>query len=336
MLVGIVGSLQGKRYAVPTQGLRIGRQAGNEVHLEDNGVSRQHARLIFHNGALWVQDMGSRNGVFVNDNRVQAHRQLAPGDSIKIGNAVFELQVEDPAADRSVSVVVDRPAEGKRWRIWPLGLAGGILLLLVVAVMLAGRGRVKMADPIEDDDGVSSLLLSTTEGLEPGQDPGAAGAGVEPGAGTPPIPLGDASLSSLIEGDQPGSPGPTYGTHSDIQEEWPEPPPGMSSAELVDQAHGLYNAGRLHDALVAYHQAQQLDPSCEICVRRIDRLNTEITEKISEFFDAGIRYFDDMQFQQAIAAWEMVLLLAPDERSRSHQVAKDYLEKARAQMSHQY
>ncbi len=79
-----------------------------------------------------------------------------------------------------------------------------------------------------------------------------------------------------------------------------------------------------------------LDEACEICARRIDRLNTEIVEKISEYFDAGLRYYDDMQFQQAVASWEMVLLLAPNPTSRSHHQAKEYLEKTQTQMSRQY
>ncbi len=336
LLVGVSGKLQGQRYNIPPQGLRVGRQAGNEILLDDTGVSRQHARLIFHNGALWVQDMGSRNGVFVNETRVQAHRQLAPGDKIRIGNSVLEVRLDEPAADRSVSVAAPRPVasggKGKGLRLAPLIIAAVVVIGLVALVAMAGGRTVKMADPAPDDDGVSSLLATTVEGLEGTHD----GAGSEAGQPGPLEVPTDATLHSLLEGgsDQPAT--PTLGTASDIQDEWPDPPPGMSSRELVEKAHGLYNAGRLHDALVAYHQAQMLDNACEICARRIDRLNTEITEKISEHFDAGLRYYDDMQFQQALASWEMVLLLAPNPQSRSHQQAEEYLEKARSQMSRQY
>ncbi len=338
LLVGVSGKLQGQRYSIPPQGLRVGRQAGNEVLLEDTGVSRQHARLIFHNGALWVQDMGSRNGVFVNDTRVQAHRQLSPGDKIRIGNTVFEVRLDEPGADRSVSVAAPPAATGRRapkkggLRILPLAIAAIVVIGLVALVAMAGSRTVKMADPVEDDE-VSSLLQSTLGGPGDGA-VGEAGAGSQGSAVEVPV---DASLHSLLSGDDGSSSTPTMVTGgSDIQEEWPDPPPGMSSRELVEKAHGLYNAQRLHDALVAYHQAQMLDASCEICARRIDRLNTEITEKISEHFDAGLRYYDDMQFQQAVASWEMVLLLAPNETSRSHQQAKEYLEKAQAQMTRQY
>jgi hypothetical protein len=325
-LVGVSGSLQGQRHSIPPQGLRVGRQAGNELVLEDTGVSRQHARLIFHNGALWVQDMGSRNGVFVNDTRVQAHRQLSPGDAIRIGSAVFEVCLDDAGSERSVSVAMsEAPGERRGFRPLPLIIVALVVIGLVALVAMAGRGRVKVADP-EGDDPVASLLASTLD----------EGASAEGAAPLPEV-AADASLFSLLEGEsQPADAAASVAVAADIAEEWPDPPPGMSSRELVEKAHGLYNAGRLHDALVAYHQAQMLDAACEICARRIDRLNTEITSKISEYFDAGLRYYDDMQFQQAVSSWEMVLLLAPNPSSRSHQQAKAYLEKARTQMSRQY
>lgn len=331
LLVGVLGKTQGQSFSIPPQGLRIGRQAGNEVLVDDTGVSRQHARLIFHNGALWVQDMGSRNGVFVNDARVQAHRQLSVGDRVRVGNCVFEVSLEAPGPDQSVSVIAPRPPPRKGIRVLPLVVVAVVVIALVALVALAGRGRVKVADRVEGEDEVASLLASTMDGLAEG-----GGDAQDEGAQVATAPV-DASLSSLLGGgEQAAVPQPAYGSGSVVEADWPDPPPGMSSRELVEKAHGLYNAGRLHDALVAYHQAQMLDEACEICARRIDRLNTEITEKISEYFDAGLRYYDDMQFQQAVASWEMVLLLAPNPDSRSHQQAKEYLEKAQTQMSRQY
>jgi hypothetical protein len=331
LLVGISGSASGQRHPVPPQGLRIGRQTGNEIVLDENGISRQHARLIFHNGALWVQDMGSRNGVFVNDARVQAHRQLSIGDRVRVGGSVFEVVLDEPAADRSVSVVVPSAPVRRGFRPLPFVLATLIVLALVAMVAWAGgRHRVKVAAPREDDVEIASLLGTTVGG-------GQAGDASSTQPGTDPVVPADASLSSLLDGgSRSAEPAVPVEMAPDIAETWPDPPPGMTSRELVEKAHSLYNADHLHDALVAYHQAQALDPACEICARRIDRLNSEITARISEYFDAGLRYYDDMQFQQAINSWEMVLLLSPNPKSRSYQRAKEYLAKAQAQVSSQY
>jgi pSer/pThr/pTyr-binding forkhead associated (FHA) protein len=64
------------------------------VVIADPNVSRYHARLVLHNAAIWVQDAGSRNGVFVNETRVVRHRQLGPGDSLVIGVHGFTLELD--------------------------------------------------------------------------------------------------------------------------------------------------------------------------------------------------------------------------------------------------
>ena len=78
VLVATQGPLEGARFPVPTDGLSIGRDPECNVMLDDANVSRYHARLVFHNAAIWVQDVGSRNGVFLNEKRVVRHKQLSP------------------------------------------------------------------------------------------------------------------------------------------------------------------------------------------------------------------------------------------------------------------
>ena len=97
VLVCTAGELVGLRVAVPEGGLGIGRSADNAVVVQDEGVSRYHARLLFDNGSLWLQDAGSRNGVFVNGVRVTGHRALKVGDTITLAKHVFELRWHDEA-----------------------------------------------------------------------------------------------------------------------------------------------------------------------------------------------------------------------------------------------
>ena len=64
-----------------------------DVVIPSEGVSRQHARVLLHNGAVWVQDQGSRNGIFVNEKRVVRHKQLSPGDALTVGEQTFTVEV---------------------------------------------------------------------------------------------------------------------------------------------------------------------------------------------------------------------------------------------------
>lgn len=92
-LVAVVGPLKGKRFRVTEDGLLLGREGSCDVVIPDQNVSREHARLLLHNGTVWVQDAGSRNGVYVNQKRVVRHRPMGAGDSLTIGAHAFTLEV---------------------------------------------------------------------------------------------------------------------------------------------------------------------------------------------------------------------------------------------------
>ncbi len=62
----------------------IGRQAGNQLVLRDNRVSRTHAQIVLEDGALVIEDLNSRHGVIVNGERVR-RRKLANSDRIEFG-----------------------------------------------------------------------------------------------------------------------------------------------------------------------------------------------------------------------------------------------------------
>ncbi len=68
------------------QDFTIGRQAGNDLVLAEEGVSRCHARLCFVAGAYLVEDLGSKNGLYVNGEKVQS-RPLSSLDCLQIGAA---------------------------------------------------------------------------------------------------------------------------------------------------------------------------------------------------------------------------------------------------------
>jgi pSer/pThr/pTyr-binding forkhead associated (FHA) protein len=70
----------------------IGRAIECELRLDDTFVSQQHARIFAKNGSWFVEDLGSTNGTFVNEQRLAAPAMLAPGDRIRVGTTVLELR----------------------------------------------------------------------------------------------------------------------------------------------------------------------------------------------------------------------------------------------------
>jgi hypothetical protein len=71
--------------------LTVGRAPGCGVRLDDGFASKLHARVFSRDGQLWVEDLGSTNGTFVNSQRISSPTRLSRGDRLRIGQTVLEV-----------------------------------------------------------------------------------------------------------------------------------------------------------------------------------------------------------------------------------------------------
>ena len=69
----------------------LGRGAPSDIVLDDTYLSTQHARFSVDDGDLFIEDLGSRNGSYVNAEPVIHRTQLLKGDVIQIGNVILEV-----------------------------------------------------------------------------------------------------------------------------------------------------------------------------------------------------------------------------------------------------
>jgi pSer/pThr/pTyr-binding forkhead associated (FHA) protein len=74
---------------IPEEGLLIGRNFGCDLQLEDEFVSARHSRIYFENGNVFIEDLGSTNGTFVNSEQVEK-QILEPGQNIQVGVTVIK------------------------------------------------------------------------------------------------------------------------------------------------------------------------------------------------------------------------------------------------------
>ena len=72
--------------------LTVGRAGGCQITLEDTYVSQLHARVFRRDGQLYVEDLGSTNGTYLNRKKVTAPIAIRRGDRLQIGKTVMELQ----------------------------------------------------------------------------------------------------------------------------------------------------------------------------------------------------------------------------------------------------
>ncbi|MCX4405317.1 MULTISPECIES: FHA domain-containing protein [unclassified Streptomyces] len=93
VIVGRTGPFAGQSVVLGSAPLRFGRKSDNDVIIVSVSASRLHTEIVVEDGAFVLYDR-SKNGTFVNDERVTRH-VLAPGDSIRIGDETFLFETQE-------------------------------------------------------------------------------------------------------------------------------------------------------------------------------------------------------------------------------------------------
>ena len=81
---------QGQTYPLGEE-ITVGRAAGCQVTLDDSYVSQIHARVFAQDGKIFVEDLGSTNGTYLNRTKVQGPMVMQRGDKLQVGSTVMEL-----------------------------------------------------------------------------------------------------------------------------------------------------------------------------------------------------------------------------------------------------
>ncbi|MGY1822588.1 FHA domain-containing protein FhaB/FipA [Geodermatophilus sp. SYSU D00079] len=91
-LVVTAGPLTGTKITLGDQPILIGRADDSTLVLTDDFASSRHARLTNRGGQWYVEDLGSTNGTYLDQQRVQGPLLVAPGQPIRIGQTALELR----------------------------------------------------------------------------------------------------------------------------------------------------------------------------------------------------------------------------------------------------
>jgi ABC transport system ATP-binding/permease protein len=102
---------EGKTTVVPLvrDEITIGRKEGNTIRLTERNVSRRHARIVRNNGEVTIEDLGSYNGIRVNNSRIAERVQLRVSDQVQIGDYKLFLKAEGlEHVDEAKTVPIER------------------------------------------------------------------------------------------------------------------------------------------------------------------------------------------------------------------------------------
>jgi diguanylate cyclase (GGDEF)-like protein len=89
-IIVIYGPELGKRMQLGGSSFEVGRGSKNDLCLDQESISRNHARITFDGADHWVADLKSTNGTFVNDVQI-TERRLSDGDQVRIGRSILKF-----------------------------------------------------------------------------------------------------------------------------------------------------------------------------------------------------------------------------------------------------
>lgn len=94
------GSQAGKEIAIPGDSFVIGRSSGCHLRPRSDLISRRHTEVAIEDGEVVVRDLGSRNGTYVNGERIEGDCKVKVGDQLRVGRLEFEILIDHSVGGR--------------------------------------------------------------------------------------------------------------------------------------------------------------------------------------------------------------------------------------------
>lgn len=295
----------------------IGRAPENALVINDSNVSRVHARFRAQGNRVAVMDAGSRNGVYVNDRRLELEelQPIAPGDRVVIGQSILELAANAPAArPRTGAVAARAPAAGPA----PRGNGGGAVAAVRPPVPATRPGAVPQR-------ATAAGAVARTGGAAKAKAQGGAlpkpllfgvvGAGVLligamvmfGGSTSGPTTTGGGNVGTIATPVIPPLPAGIVGSGGQSEDKC-----NPQCQHHLDVGDSQRDGGNLPAARTSFQKAVDAEPTCASCVIRLEAVERSIEEKIRLYEKSGILSFEKGDFPRAIDSWKIAMELMPD------------------------
>jgi hypothetical protein len=91
VVVAAMGRAPGTAFEIEDEAI-LGRAATADVQIEDAFASSAHARVFPRGESMYIEDLGSTNGTYLNERQLEAVEELRPDDTIRIGETEYRYQ----------------------------------------------------------------------------------------------------------------------------------------------------------------------------------------------------------------------------------------------------
>jgi pSer/pThr/pTyr-binding forkhead associated (FHA) protein len=159
-LVGLTGNVRGKEFFLMRTEVKIGRSEENDIAIDHQSMSRQHARFVLEDASWKVVDNKSANGVHINGEQY-AIGAVRPGDTVELGHLKFRFcapgekftlpsdkaEEAKPGLRPTTAELIAGAREGarapaaKKGKLPLVAVGGALVAAAVVAFLLVGKAR---------------------------------------------------------------------------------------------------------------------------------------------------------------------------------------------------
>ena len=74
--------------------MMLGRDSNCDISVMDEALSAHHARITYHHGQWWLEDLNSTNGTFLNQQKLTTPAVIITGDEFRCGNTNFSIRID--------------------------------------------------------------------------------------------------------------------------------------------------------------------------------------------------------------------------------------------------
>src|SRR5436190_1372021 len=108
------GPQAGRKYELKGDKWILGRHPDCQIVIEVGAVSRNHCQVVRDGSLYFCEDLGSRNGTFINDEpeKMAGRRQLKPGDMVRVCEVTFTFKSDDVVANPAPTGPVNKIVDG--------------------------------------------------------------------------------------------------------------------------------------------------------------------------------------------------------------------------------
>ncbi len=297
----IDGPDRGKVFALQPGVWSLGRSKGCSIVLNaaDKLLSRRHAELRIDENGVLLADLGSGNGTWLNDARIETS-MLRSGDVFRLGSNMLAL-------------------EGG-----PEFLANSTILIEPPGNKTAGRSRLRVLLLGACLLGLIGFIAVTVVRHKPG--PGTADQKQAEAPATPtkaPAPNPEASVDAASNTAPAAS--ATPGPEAEPEKPLPVPQDKAKAEEAFRQGLFFYKSGELRQAVEEWSKASAFDPDNEGVTKWLLRAESELDRELDKHFRQALLAVKYMRYDEARNEFRLVIEWARDPADERVRTARENL-----------